>query len=76
MRWGVKCVLLPFRIIPPTSSLSGLRPQFTVGLPEEDRPTLKGGVNFKGVRASKIASREFFNSPLTGGKKKAPGKSC
>ena len=29
---------------PPTESLAGLRPQLFVGLPEEERPTLKGGV--------------------------------
>ncbi len=65
IRWGVKCVLLPFRIIPPTSSLSGLRPQFTVGLPR-GRPTLKGGVILLSPRQVIYAwsrNQNFSNSP-------------
>ncbi len=41
---GGKMRFIAIRIIPPTESLSGLRPQLFVGLPEEERPTLKGGV--------------------------------
>ncbi len=28
---------------------------------------LKGGVNFKSVRSTKIAPQDFFNNPLAGG---------
>ena len=78
MWWGVECVLSPFRIIPPTESLSGLRPQLFVGLPEEERPTLKGGVIvgcsargkccllFRRLHTLNHESRPFSTAPLRG----------
>ncbi len=65
---GGKMRLLPLRIIPPTESLSGLRPQLFVGLPEEERPTLKGGVN--------PLSSGLFNLPCQGIKAPPPTPPC
>ena len=59
MWWGVKRILLPFRISPH---------RFACGLtPLPHRLPLKGGVNFKSVRSTKIAPRNLFNSPLVRG---------
>ncbi len=45
----------------------GLRPCLVVGLPEEERPTLKGGVNFKTIEGSLPTEKGFFNSSEEGG---------
>ena len=53
---------MPQKKTPPTDSVSGLHPHLIIGLPEKERPTLKGGVNFKSVRATQNRFLKFFNN--------------
>ena len=61
---------------PPTESLAGLRPQLFVGLPEEERPTLKGGVitDWRGGSAGtgRGLSLRPCNAVVTGGYDRRP----